>query len=340
MSIGKPVDGSQRLPVVLGQCLQGTVSYQMSANQYTLNTDHQEFVIESTSQLAVGQKMTIQVIAVTPQLQFQIVPTVSLQQRIGTSLYLLTQQSKLFSQLSVFSETAEFKQLGESSTLTFQSIWKNFESIISNNYPNNSSVLGLQLRQIVKDLGLEMEAFFSNGKIKEATNTLKFSLLELSQTSTHGDSQFSSVNDLLQSIQLYQLLQLKLSTDFITFIPLPFPFLRQGFVLIDSWKEESDADSEHKPGSASPLVSLHLQLEGLGNVQVDIRKTTDHLSVIFYTENAERAKFMSKFREELEQMVTTAPQCSVQFLVGAKEPIKVLLERMIHGSTGMVNISA
>jgi len=39
-------------------------------------------------------------------------------------------------------------------------------------------------------------------------------------------------------------------------------------------------------------------------------------------------------------MLTTGTLYTAQFLVGAKEPVKILIEKMLHAPTGMVNINA
>ena len=45
-------------------------------------------------------------------------------------------------------------------------------------------------------------------------------------------------------------------------------------------------------------------------------------------------------REDLEQWITSGRLDSVQFLVGAKEPIKTLLEKITSGGTGMIDTRA
>jgi len=54
----------------------------------------------------------------------------------------------------------------------------------------------------------------------------------------------------------------------------------------------------------------------------------------------EKAKFVAEFREELEQWITTGSLDSVQFLVGAKEPVKTLLKKIATGDTGIIDTRA
>jgi hypothetical protein len=132
-----------------------------------------------------------------------------------------------------------------------------------------------------------------------------------------------------------------LSTESIFFLPLPFPFLHTGFLLIDSKKEGQGQDRGKSTGEAQAKnVSMHLQLEGLGNLRIEIHQDNDQIALTFYSEDAERARFIGEHREELQNWLTTGQLRSAQFLIGSKEPTKVLIEKLLHGSTGMINTSA
>ena len=69
-------------------------------------------------------------------------------------------------------------------------------------------------------------------------------------------------------------------------------------------------------------------------------QTAGRLFVTFYAQDAERARFLAGFRQELDRWLTSADLESVRFLVGAKDPARTLLEKIVHGVTGMVDTSA
>ena len=200
---------------------------------------------------------------------------------------------------------------------------------------------GKQLQQFVDRLGMNMERLLADGNPEKAAQTLKFALLELSQQMHAGGKNSVQIDQIIKSIELYQTLQIRLANESLSFVPLPFPFLNQGYLLIDT--DRSKRESEENSGAAdttAQLYEMHLQLEGLGNLQIDIRQQDGRVALKFLTEDTERAKFIAGFRDELEQWLTTASVESAQFLVGAKEPVKSLLEKIMSGATGMVDTKA
>lgn len=200
---------------------------------------------------------------------------------------------------------------------------------------------GKHLQQFVDRLGINMERLLADGNTEKAAQTLKFALLELSQQFQAGDKHTAQADQILKSIELYQTLQIRLANESLSFVPLPFSFLNQGYLLIDT--DRSKHGSEEKTGSPenpAQLFELHLQLEGLGNLQIDIRQKDGQVALKFLTEDTDRAKFIAGFRNELEQWLTAASLESAQFLVGAKEPVKSLLEKIMSGATGMVDTKA
>jgi len=123
-------------------------------------------------------------------------------------------------------------------------------------------------------------------------------------------------------------------------MPLPLSFLDQGYLLIDADRSKNDQE-KHDP-SEKPLqhFELHLQLEGLGNLQIDFREKDGGVTLKFTAADAERAKFLAGFRGELDRWLTAANLESVQFLVGAREPVKSLLGKIMGDSTGIIDTNA
>lgn len=200
---------------------------------------------------------------------------------------------------------------------------------------------GKQLQHLVGRLGINMERLLADGNPEKAAQTLKFALLELSQQLHAGNTNAVAADQIIKTIELYQTLQIRLANESLSFVPLPFSFLNQGYLLIES--DRGQRDSEEEPGAAATtaqLYALHLQLEGLGNLQIDIRQHDGRVALKFLTEDTERAKFIAGSRDELDQWLTTARVESAQFLVGAKEPVKSLLAKIMSGATGMVDTKA
>jgi len=200
---------------------------------------------------------------------------------------------------------------------------------------------GPQLETIFNRLGLNLEHLLATNNREEAVQTLKFALLELSQQAAATEKTSTQADQLTKTIELYQLLQIRLAGESVYFLPLPFSFLKQGYLLVDADQTKDQGQENGRQGDqTAPNVALHLQLEGLGNLEIDIHQENEQIAVRFLTEDAERAHYMAGFREELEQWLTTGRLQSVQFLAGAKDPAKVLLEKLAHGVTGMIDTRA
>ncbi len=197
---------------------------------------------------------------------------------------------------------------------------------------------GTQLHEVIDRLGVNLERLFAEGRQEEAVRTLKFALLELGQQLPAGERGTVQADQLVRSIELFQLLQIRLAGESLFFLPLPFSFLDQGYLLVDADQGRDPDRQGDEP--AHQRYELHLRLEGLGNLQISVHQADGRLAVRFLAEDSERARFLADHRGELEQRLSTEAPASVQFLVGAREPVGSLLERIVRGVTGMVDTQA
>lgn len=198
---------------------------------------------------------------------------------------------------------------------------------------------GSQLSEHLSRLGLNLERLLLESRSEEAARTLKFALMEAAQLGGINEQNRFSTDRLVQNLELYQLLQLKLADASLFFLPLPLSFLQQGYLLIDrdrSSVHEEETEQE-KGGHSGHAVTLHLQLEGLGNLQIDIHRSESRLNLRFLTEQTEQAKYLAAFREELEHWLTNGTLASAQFLVGAKEPLRALLAVALGDTASMID---
>lgn len=200
---------------------------------------------------------------------------------------------------------------------------------------------GAQLAEVLARLGTNMERLLAGNQAEKAGQTLKHALLELLPQLPVSDSGHEQANQMVKSIELFQLLQIRLANEALLFLPLPLPFLDQGYLLVD--RDQGNRGSEEEAdsgGTAQQRFELHLQLEGLGNLQIDLFQERGGVAIKFLAEDAERARFLANFREELGQWLTAVDLESAQFLVGAREPVKSLLAKIMDGATGMVDTRA
>jgi len=186
---------------------------------------------------------------------------------------------------------------------------------------------GRDLQKFAEHLGTNMEQLLATGNEKDARQTLKSALLEISHAFSENPPLHAQAEQLASTIQLYQMLQIRLASDGLMFFPLPFSFFQQGYLLVEADTPQQDTDPAAERNTKN--YSLHLKLEGLGNLQIDLQQQQNRgLRIRFYAEDNTKSKFLSDNREELEQWLTTARLESVQFLTGARDPARQLLARL------------
>lgn len=193
------------------------------------------------------------------------------------------------------------------------------------------------LKEFLNRLGLNFEQLLARGQGKEAADTLKAALHELQQLQG-GENLPGRTSQLLQTLDLFGLLQTKLSSEGLFFIPLPLPFLEQGYILLE--EDRSTAGKQEENSKNTKIFSLHLKLQGLGNLCIEIRQQEDELTLRFLTEGPEQAAFFSNFREELRRCIAPARLHSVQFLTGADEPLGNILDRLAPQGSGILDTRA
>jgi hypothetical protein len=205
--------------------------------------------------------------------------------------------------------------------------------------PVATSPKGQELETVFNRLGMNLERLLAENKPDEAVRTLKHALLDLSHQLAMTEKSPQQADQLVKTIELYQLLQIRLANESLFFLPLPFAQFQQGYLLIDNPPDQSQQTGK-KQGGHAQNIAIHLQLEGLGNLAIDIHQDDEGIALKFLAEDGERAKYLAGFRDELEQWLTTGRLDSVQFLVGAKDPTTCLLEKLVHGATGMIDTRA
>ena len=200
-------------------------------------------------------------------------------------------------------------------------------------------VRGQDIREFIDRLGTNLERLLAEGKTDQAATTLKSALLEIREQHSGNEALAREAAGLNSTIEAIQLLQVRLAQDSILLIPLPFPFLELGFLVVDRDSQKNTA-SLGEEGEKPTRYSLYLQLEGLGNLRIDLHQSADRTRLYFYAQDPERARFLAENRSELMQLMTATVPESIQFLTGAEDPVKILLARITDTTTTVLNTTA
>jgi hypothetical protein len=318
---------------MIGEVLHANVLEARSSNQFLLDFSGSTIPVTSNRSLTVGQTLLLQISQLTPNVELRIVsePASLL---AGKQLALLGKSlniSSLFHLLQQGNPPA-FSTLTDQTTAALGSyLPADLLSVL------NSPQGGTLLQQLILNLGLNLEASLARGEIESARNTLKSSLLEILTRFPTVDKITEQANSLHSTLELFQLSQLQLNSQNIFILPLPLPFLEQGYLLL----EDTDHEAEHKGEHGQQhKLSLHLTVSGLGDIRIDILHEPENLFVKLFFDSEEIAQFVSQFSKDLQALLSTDSKTIFSFSAGAGSPSLHLARKLMPDGESIINTTA
>ena len=306
------------------QMIRATVA-EGGADRALLDLGHQQVLAETKIPLQKGQKLNLVVLETSPQLILQIVED-KLASRLMRSLHLLAEKPEMLPLLGgLLAGSLSGKGLSEQAQAV---LGRAFELM---RLPPEQ-LKGSSLAEWIRLLGLDAEALLAQGDSAKALAGLKGALLQAAGLLAEDSASAAMLEKQLQGLELFQLCRARLEQEAMLFIPLLFPFLEQGFLLAEGNDSQKD-----EGGDASQLFSLHLRLEGLGNLQIRLLHDGKGIFLRFYCESQDIADFVGSFAAELKEGLTSWPLQGVTFTDGAREPARVLAETTMPHRDGLLD---
>ncbi len=289
-----------------------------------LDLGHRQVLAETKVPLQSGQKLNMVVVETSPQLLLRVVED-KLAGRLLRALHLLGEKTELAPLLSqLLAEAGGQKMLKGPARQTI-------ENVMAFLRQSPDGITGEDLAGLARLLGMDAEADLANGDLDKVLAGLKGALMQAASQLSSEDSPSSDVEKRLQNLELLQLCRSRLDGEGIQFIPLPLPFLEQGYLL-------AERGHPGEEGEAPPhVLTLSLQLEGLGNLQVKLLYDQQGLYARFFCESRSVADFVSSFREELTDMLTSVPLQGAAFTDGAQDPAQALAHRVMADGDGLLD---
>lgn len=186
---------------------------------------------------------------------------------------------------------------------------------------------GKDLQCNVQRIGMNMETLLARNERAPAKASLKAALLEITSTAQKNEELAVSAKNILSTLEMYQVAQLKLEGDFLLF-PLPFSFLENGFLLVDNSPENENTAEEKKHNRQ---FSLHLTMTELGDMEIRYYESKEGARIRFLFDSEEKAVFAASFQDELKEMLSEVQLLGISFTGGAQSPERELLGRMEKG---------
>jgi hypothetical protein len=141
----------------------------------------------------------------------------------------------------------------------------------------------------------------------------------------------------LRQVELWQLCRARLGDIDTSFIPLPLPFIENGFLLA---RRQQSPDPETAQPEEIVTLSLFLDLQKLGPLQVDLLYQKKELFIRFKCRNQGVADTLSAARKELGTALGDLPLSSISVGLGAEDPDRALIRKLIPSEKNLLDTRA
>ncbi len=286
-------------------------------------------------ELSPGQKLQLQVLSTSPRVELKIISD-TLQQYLGRSLTLIGKNIDISSLLESLQQTPApgYSQLNGSSRLLLEDFTRFQQESLSGKDG------GKALEQLIKNLGLTLERHLAQGRIDTVNSSLKAVLLEISYLFKDAEKISEQTNQLLTTLELYQLAQIRMQHDNLFIFPLPLPFLDQGYLMVKYYQQENDDKDDEEQTKLN--FSLHLTLEPLGHVRVNFLQLQDGIHLRFDMDSEEKVDFIKSTVSELKEQMAEhdMPLVGLNFTATAIAPATELISHLLPEGESMLDTKA
>lgn len=193
---------------------------------------------------------------------------------------------------------------------------------------------GKFLKNSLEQLGFRSETVTDQGKGQDSATRLKSVLAEIVHIFRGQEEIGSAAGRLLATLESSQFVQASLQQENGILFPLLFSFLEKGYLLVD---QEAGRRKEEECGEGDSSCTLHLTVEGLGNIRVRCVQNEKSVRIAFFLDSQEKADFVAALGAELKERISSAPLLSLSFAVGAGSPVTALLQKVLLEDQSILN---
>ncbi len=313
-----------------GKIITATVLESAGNNKVYLNISGKKILAGGDKvSLQPGTRLNLEILATQPVLELKIVSKTP-EVLFGKTLTLLGNNLDISSLFQVLK--GDVSPLPTPLSTTARNTIQNFYHL--QHSVTGKEGAGAQLQQVINRLGLTLESTLAKGNSDTAGKTLKAALLEISSILREGGSIAGTANKLLGTLELFQLAQLRLSTENLLLFPLPLPFLNNGYLLV----EQDQETTQTKQRTDMLRFSLHLSLDALGDIKISFLQTSEGLYIQFSCDSPEKKKFAMDSQEELKEIISNKKILGLSFTDTAENPVDDLIRRLVPSGESMLNM--
>jgi len=310
----------QTLDLRANQVVQATV-VQGGLDKAELEMGRHRFLAQTKIPLTTGQSIKAQVMATQPQIELRLVD----QNALMRMFVALNRMSESFDLGQILSRTA-LSQAFEGRTWGKNMRQALVQATISS--PSDGSRLtGNMLSSLMNLLGLDTERQVMHQDPDQAASRLKSALLALSRDQGQDQDLRQRAERLVSHLELFQLCRVRLGEQGLNWLPLPLPFLEQGFLV---WEQKEEPGQEEGQAENGQMLRMVLQMSWLGDLDIRLQQAGHGLRVGLACGSRETASFLEGAKEDLMHSVTALPITECSITLGAKDPAQVLLDLAVE----------
>jgi hypothetical protein len=309
---------SQPLKLEPYQIVQATVA-EGGLEKVVLNLKHHRLEAETKTFLRSGQNLSLQVLETQPRIQFRIIENSELN-HIFRFLHSLNQNIKVLPLIEAIqtSNVQGFDHFPQEMQALLSALILLLRS-------NPGKLSGKDLSRLWDKLGLNLEALLSAGKTVEAKTNLKTMLLMHAIEIHKQGGTTESIENVLDLLKLFQLCRYSLAQENLLFLPLPFSFLEQGYLLAEKKRHQGQEDNDSEQFWK---MTLHLKLSFLGDLQILCLFENLTLCLRILCDSKDKVEIISDSLSRLGNHLSTVSLDRFSVGTGAKDPLQSLIQRL------------
>ncbi|MCF8025534.1 MAG: flagellar hook-length control protein FliK [Desulfobacteraceae bacterium] len=306
------------------QIVQATVQ-EGGLDKVVLNLRQHRLKAETRVPLRSGQKLNLQVVSTSPQVHLRIVEEAELRH--------------LFRLLHAFGENIRLMPALQNLEAQGFNLPSGLMGLLGS---DPDAIDGNMLSRLWKDLGLNLEALLADGKKPSADSGLKMFLLMHAHQMQAAEDGSGDSTGILEHLRLFQLCRYRLAQENVVFLPLPFDFLEEGYLLAEKEAQDSEQGSgdSQEDGEDIWKLSLNLKLSKLGDLQILMLFEKQELRLRVLCGSREKADIINSALPGLQKRLTSVDMVSFSVDTGAPDPMMHLLGRLVPEGDHFLEASA
>jgi hypothetical protein len=321
---------SQALKLQPNQIVPATV-VEGGLEKVVLNIKDRYLEAKTHFPLRSGRNLSLQVLATDPQIQLRIIENSELNHLLRL-LHSLDQNIKILPLI---------EGIQRDSFQSFNPFSKEMQTILPALIlllrSSPGKLTGKDLAQLWDKFGLNLEALLKAGKTGAAKTNFK-NMLFMHAIEIHKQGEKTeNIQNILDLLNLYQFCRYKLSQEHLIFLPLPFSFLEDGYLLAE---KEKHHDQEDIDPAGRWKITLYLKLSFLGNLKIVLLFENLTLCLRIMCDSKDKAEIISKSLSHLQNHLTAISLDSFSVGIGAEDPIRNLIQHLAHDGDHFITAKA